>query len=90
MLRISFGRKNRVMSAEFKNKKILETLESNYSKHCSINNKPIPMDFDFKSLIDEALEESEQADKRARQMDIGKDLNTLNSRSPFIILKYFK
>ena len=90
MLRISFGRKNRVMSAEFKNKKILETLESNYSKHCSINNKPVPMDFDFKSLIDEALEESEQADKRARQMDMGKDLNTLNSLSPLVIPKYFK
>jgi len=83
MLRISFGRKNRVMSAEFKNKKILETLESNYSKHCSINNKPVPMDFDFKSLIDEALEESEQADKRARQMDMDdfmKLLKSFNSR----------
>ena len=78
MLRICFGRKNRVMSAEFKNKKVLETLESNYSKHCSINSKPVPMDFDFKALIEEALEESAQAEKRARQMDMGKDTNTQN------------
>ena len=72
MLRICFGRKNKIMSAEFKNKKVVETLEKNYQTHCSLNDKEIPMDFDFKSLIDEALSESKSGEKRARQMDLGK------------------
>ena len=72
MLRICFGRKNKIMSAEFKNKKVVETLEKNYQTHCSLNNKEIPMDFDFKSLLDAALMESKSGEKRARQMDLGK------------------
>ena len=58
------------MSAEFKNKKVIETLSKNYETHCSLNNKPMEMDFDFKKVIDEALEACQSAEKRARQMDL--------------------
>jgi 18S rRNA (adenine1779-N6/adenine1780-N6)-dimethyltransferase len=70
MLRICFGRKNRIMKAEFTNKKVLETLEKNFQTHCSLQNKSLPMDFDFKELIIEAVESSDMAEKRARQMDL--------------------
>lgn len=70
MLRIAFGRKNKIMSAEFKNKKVIESLEKNYQTHCSLQNKAIPMEFDFKNLVHEALVSCEMLEKRARQMDI--------------------
>lgn len=79
MLRICFGRKNKIMSAEFKNKKVVETLEKNYQTHCSLNDKEIPMDFDMKSLIDEALLESKSGEKRARQMDLDDFMTMLKS-----------
>ncbi|CBY17942.1 unnamed protein product [Oikopleura dioica] len=70
MLRICFGRKNRIMKGEFTNKKVLETLEKNFQTHCSLQNKSLPMDFDFKELVIEAVESSDMAEKRARQMDL--------------------
>lgn len=79
MLRICFGRKNRIMSAEFKNKKVIETLSKNYETHCSLNNKPMEMDFDFKKVIDEALEACQSAEKRARQMDLDDFMKLLKS-----------
>ena len=77
MLRIAFGRKNKIMSAEFKNKKVIESLEKNYQTHCSLQNKAIPMEFDFKNLVHEALVSCEMLEKRARQMDIGKGSNII-------------
>ena len=71
MLRIAFGRKNKTLASEFKNKKILEILLKNYRTHCSVNNIPIPMEFDLGGLIDQALQEVDMREKRARQMDIG-------------------
>lgn len=71
MLRIAFGRKNKTLAAEFKNKKILEIIEKNYRTHCAINNLGIPMEFKMTELIDESLSEVNMADARARQMDIG-------------------
>jgi len=70
MLRIAFGRKNKTLAAEFKNKKILEIIEKNYRTHCAINNLGIPMEFKMTELIDESLSEVNMADARARQMDI--------------------
>ena len=55
MLRIAFGRKNKTLAAEFKNKKILEIIEKNYRTHCAINNLGIPMEFKMTDLIDESL-----------------------------------
>ena len=72
MLRIAFGRKNKTLAAEFKNKKILQILEKNYRTHCSITNKPIPMEWNgLGDVIQEALDDVPMSDKRARQMDIG-------------------
>lgn len=71
MLRIAFARKNKTLSAEFKNKKVVEILEKNYRTHCSVNNQPIGMDFDMVNLIDESLKDNDMNEKRARQMDIG-------------------
>ena len=71
MLRIAFGRKNKTLAAEFKNKKIMEILEKNYRTHCSVTNTPIPMEFELGKVIDEALDDVSMREKRARQMDIG-------------------
>jgi len=70
MLRIAFARKNKTLSAEFKNKKVVEILEKNYRTHCSVNNQPIGMDLDMVKLIDESLKDNDMNEKRARQMDI--------------------
>ena len=77
MLRIAFGRKNKTLAAEFKNKKILAILEKNYRTHCSITNTPIPMEWNgLGDVIQEALDDVTMSDKRARQMDIGTNRNT--------------
>jgi 18S rRNA (adenine1779-N6/adenine1780-N6)-dimethyltransferase len=80
MLRIAFGRKNKTLAAEFKNKKILQILEKNYRTHCSITNKPIPMEWDgLGDVIQEALDDVTMSDKRARQMDIDDFMRLLES-----------
>lgn len=70
LTRIAFIRKNKTISAAFKQSTVLDTLEKNYRVHCSVTNKTVPVNFDMKRKIDEILHKCESADKRARTMDI--------------------
>lgn len=65
LTRIAFVRKNKTLSAAFKQNTVLAMLEKNYRVHCSVNNKVVPDDFEIKTLIDTVLEEIEFSGKRA-------------------------
>lgn len=79
LTRICFTRKNKRLSSEFKQKKVIELLEKNYKIHCSIHNKPVSNDFDMKSKVEEILTKSEFAEKRARHMDLDDFLALLHA-----------
>lgn len=70
LIRIAFVRKNKTLSAAFKQTMVLEMLDKNYRIHCSMRNMPIPQDFDVKQKVEKILIESSFAEKRARTMDI--------------------
>ncbi|XP_032669276.1 probable dimethyladenosine transferase [Odontomachus brunneus] len=69
LTRIAFLRKNKTLSAAFKQTTVITMLEKNYRIHCSLNNKIIPSDFDIKKLIHCVLEKVGAKNKRARTMD---------------------
>ncbi|CAF0938699.1 unnamed protein product [Rotaria sordida] len=79
LTRICFTRKNKCLSSEFKQKKVIELLEKNYRIHCSIHNKTVPNDFDTKTKIQEILTTNQFADKRARHMDLDDFLELLHA-----------
>ncbi|KAL0103720.1 hypothetical protein PUN28_017762 [Cardiocondyla obscurior] len=70
LTRIAFVRKNKTLSAAFKQTTIVAMLEKNYGIHCSLNNKIVPDNFDIKQLINLVLEKADAKNKRARTMDI--------------------
>ncbi|KMQ85948.1 putative dimethyladenosine transferase-like protein [Lasius niger] len=70
LTRIAFVRKNKTLSAAFKQTTVVTMLEKNYKIHCSLNNKTVPDDFDIKQLINHVLKKIEAETKRARTMDI--------------------
>ncbi|KAK7508155.1 hypothetical protein BaRGS_00000394 [Batillaria attramentaria] len=69
MIRICFARKNKTIGASFRYTKVLELLEKNYRVHCSVNNIPVPADFDIKTTVNDLLEKNGFEKKRARVMD---------------------
>ncbi|CAF0825245.1 unnamed protein product, partial [Didymodactylos carnosus] len=79
LTRICFTRKNKLLVSEFKQKKVVALLEKNYRIHCSLNNKTITNDFDTKAKVEEILEQSGFAKKRARQMDMDDFLGLLHA-----------
>ncbi|KAG5312844.1 DIM1 transferase, partial [Acromyrmex insinuator] len=70
LTRIAFVRKNKTLSAAFKQTTVVTMLEKNYKIHCSLNNKIVSDNFDIKQLIDHILEKADAKNKRARTMDI--------------------
>ncbi|XP_067122418.1 dimethyladenosine transferase [Centruroides vittatus] len=72
--RICFNRKNKTLSAAFKQSSVVEVLEKNYKVHCSLNNIKSN---DIKSVIEESLKEFEQL--RARTMGIEEFISLLHS-----------
>ncbi|XP_029663911.1 probable dimethyladenosine transferase isoform X2 [Formica exsecta] len=70
LTRIAFLRKNKTLSAAFKQTTVITLLEKNYKIHCSLNNKTILDNFDIKQLINNILKKVEAESKRARTMDI--------------------
>jgi 18S rRNA (adenine1779-N6/adenine1780-N6)-dimethyltransferase len=70
LLRLAFLRKNKTLTAIFRQKGVLEILEKNYRTYCSVNNQEIPNDFSIKAHVESALQESGFAEKRARVMSI--------------------
>lgn len=68
--RIAFVRKNKTLSAAFKQTAVITALEKNYRIHCSLNNIIVPDNFDMKQKVDAVLRNSNSELKRARTMDI--------------------
>lgn len=77
LLRICFVRKNKTLRASFKTTSVMETLQKNYTVHCSIKNIVQPPDFNFKDKIAEILKIDDFESKRARSMDIDDFLQLL-------------
>ncbi|CEF70456.1 Probable dimethyladenosine transferase [Strongyloides ratti] len=70
MLRIIFGRKNKTLSAIFRQTQVIELLEKNYKEFCSLENKQIDENFDMKSYVEKILKDNNFAEKRSRTMTI--------------------
>ncbi|CAI4224129.1 unnamed protein product [Auanema sp. JU1783] len=70
LLRLCFLRKNKTLLGIFRLKNVVELIEKNYRKLCSLTNKPVPADLDMKALIEKTLQDSGFAEKRARKMSI--------------------
>ncbi|GIY60015.1 hypothetical protein CEXT_355031 [Caerostris extrusa] len=70
MLRILFVRKNKTLSASFKQSSTLELMEKNYKVYCSVTNTELPKDFSVKQKVEEILESIDYLQKRPRTMDI--------------------
>ncbi|XP_069702475.1 probable dimethyladenosine transferase [Periplaneta americana] len=70
LTRIAFVRKNKTLSAAFKQTAVITALEKNYRIHCSLNNIKIPDDFDMKQKTDSILQSCKSESMRARTMDI--------------------
>ena len=68
LTRIIYTRKNKCLSAIFKSKSVQELLTKNYSIFCSLQNKPVPEDFDIKAVIEKILMDVEMLDTRSRTM----------------------
>ncbi|KAM0737060.1 putative dimethyladenosine transferase [Formica fusca] len=79
LTRIAFLRKNKTLSAAFKQTTVITLLEKNYKIHCSLNNKTIPDNFDIKQLINNILKKVEAESKRARTMDIDDFISLLHA-----------
>lgn len=79
LTRIAFVRKNKTLSAAFKQTTVLTMLEKNYKLHCSLNDKEIPEGFDIKEMVNSILEKESAEQKRARTMDIDDFISLLHA-----------
>ncbi|XP_043598325.1 probable dimethyladenosine transferase [Bombus pyrosoma] len=79
LTRIAFVRKNKTLSAAFKQTTVLTMLEKNYKLHCSLNNKEIPEGFNIKEMINDILQKADAENKRARTMDIDDFISLLHA-----------
>ncbi|XP_034934834.1 probable dimethyladenosine transferase [Chelonus insularis] len=79
LTRIAFGRKNKTLSAAFKQTAVVSLLEKNYRIHCSLHNKPLEENFKIKDLINQALENADALNKRARLMDMDDFISLLHN-----------
>ncbi|XP_001600750.1 probable dimethyladenosine transferase [Nasonia vitripennis] len=70
LTRIAFVRKNKTLSAAFKQSSVIAMMEKNYKIHCSLHNIPLPDNFDIKEKINAILTNNSINELRARTMDI--------------------
>lgn len=70
LTRIAFLRKNKTLSASFKQTSVLEMLEKNFKLQCSLHNVDVPMDLNMKEMVEEILTKCNADQMRARTMDI--------------------
>uniref|UniRef100_A0A8C5LCI7 rRNA adenine N(6)-methyltransferase n=1 Tax=Jaculus jaculus TaxID=51337 RepID=A0A8C5LCI7_JACJA len=78
LVRITFVRKNKTLSAGFKSSAVQQLLEKNYRIHCSMNNTTVPEDFSIADKIQQILTSTGFSDKRARSMDINDFIRLLH------------
>ncbi|ESO10214.1 hypothetical protein HELRODRAFT_72990, partial [Helobdella robusta] len=78
LVRICFSRKNKTLSAEFRQSNVLEMLNKNYATFCHLQNKPIPENFVIKDYVNDILTKNEFSNKRSRTMDVDDFLRLLH------------
>lgn len=81
LVRLLFTRKNKTLSAVFRNKNVISLLESNYETFCALKNKSVTDRPDMKELVTGILEENGFSDSRGAKMsmdDILRLLSVLN------------
>ncbi|XP_031832612.1 putative dimethyladenosine transferase [Nomia melanderi] len=79
LTRIAFVRKNKTLSAAFKQTTVLTMLEKNYKLHCSLNNKTAVEGFNIKEMVSMILQKANAENKRARTMDIDDFISLLHA-----------
>ncbi|CAH0557347.1 unnamed protein product [Brassicogethes aeneus] len=79
LTRIAFNRKNKVLGGIFKQTSVLTTLEKNYRLHCSLHNKDVEEDLDFKSKVEEIIKSNSRELTRAREMDVDDFMGLLHA-----------
>jgi len=80
LLRIVFNRKNKTLSAIFKNKNVLAVLLSNYKMFLAARNQEVPATLglvEFKANVSKMLEDAEINTRRAAKMDLDDFLKLL-------------
>ncbi|XP_014282948.1 probable dimethyladenosine transferase [Halyomorpha halys] len=77
--RITFIRKNKQLSAVFKQTAVVAVLEKNYKSYASLNNIVLPPNFDMTEKINNVLTEVNANNLRARTMDVDDFLRVLES-----------
>lgn len=69
-MHLCFSRKNKTLSAIFKQKNVLELFEANYRTFCALNNQPVSPTFDAHQIVATILERTGAAEKRSAKMDV--------------------
>lgn len=79
-MHLCFSRKNKTLSAIFKQKNVLELFEGNYKTFCSMNNKTPDPNFEPHKVVVAILERTGSAEKRSSKMDIDDFLKCVLAR----------
>eukprot|EP01114_Cavostelium_apophysatum_P019044 TRINITY_DN6017_c0_g1_i1.p1 TRINITY_DN6017_c0_g1~~TRINITY_DN6017_c0_g1_i1.p1 ORF type:complete len:306 (+),score=63.98 TRINITY_DN6017_c0_g1_i1:119-1036(+) len=80
LLRVCFVRKNKTLSAIFRQDSVLVMLEKNYKTYCALNNIAIPDPMpSIKEKVIEILTENNFLESRSRSLDIEDFLRLLNA-----------
>jgi 18S rRNA (adenine1779-N6/adenine1780-N6)-dimethyltransferase len=79
LVRICFGRKNRLLSANFKTQDVLHMMEMNYKTVCAKTDVIVPDQLDIKQMVMGILEEVGMSNVRAAKMDQDDFLRLLNA-----------
>lgn len=80
LLRLCFTRKNKTMSAIFKNSNVVDLIEKNYKTFCALHSVPMDQQLNItKDLVGEIVESVGLSGTRASKMDTDDFLKLLNA-----------
>ncbi|KAJ3057800.1 dimethyladenosine transferase, partial [Rhizoclosmatium hyalinum] len=86
LLRILFGRKNKTVSATFKNQSTLDMLEHNYKTVCAVKGVDVPMDFNVKDAVQAVLDSVGMSESRAAKMDNDDFMKNVTTTSRSVVI----